>query len=91
MLHIVKQPNALLELIEVYQVGDQLLLVEDSVYLCNAQHPMFTILKSMDVFVLKADAEARGIYNRISPSLSVVDFDGFVELTVAHSTSLTWN
>ncbi|EGU30173.1 hypothetical protein VII00023_14929 [Vibrio ichthyoenteri ATCC 700023] len=91
MLHIVQTPQALVEVANAYQEGDQVLLVEDSVYVSNAQHPQFTILKPMDVLLLEEDALARGISNRVSPSLSVVDFAGFVELTVTHSTSLTWN
>lgn len=91
MLHIVQTAHALSEVSNAYQEGDQVLLVEDSVYVSHAQHPMFTILKSMDVSVLKEDALARGIFNRVSPSLYVVDFAGFVELTATHQTSLTWN
>ncbi|WP_434997237.1 sulfurtransferase complex subunit TusB [Vibrio scophthalmi] len=91
MLHIVQTAQALSEVSNAYQEGDQVLLVEDSVYVSHAQHPMFTILKPMDVSVLKEDALARGIFNRVSPSLCVVDFAGFVELTAAHPTSLTWN
>ena len=61
MLHIVQTAQALSEVSDAYQEGDQVLLVEDSVYVSHAQHPMFTILKPMDVSVLKEDALARGI------------------------------
>ncbi|WP_194439709.1 sulfurtransferase complex subunit TusB [Vibrio fluminensis] len=91
MLHIVKSLTALNELVSLYQAGDQLLLVEDAVYASNAQHPMFPILKSLETFVLSADAQARGIQNRVSPSCTQVDFTQFVELTAKHSKSLTWS
>ena len=90
MLHIIKTPNALQELCTIYQNGDQVLLIEDSVYAANAHHPMFTILKSMDVLALEADTQARGVFNRISPSITMVDYVGFVNLTAQHTSSLTW-
>ena len=29
--------------------------------------------------------------NRVSPSVHIVDYDGFVTLTAESSTSMTWN
>ena len=90
MLHIIKASHALQELCAIYQNGDQVLLMEDSVYVANAHHPMFTILKPMDVLALESDVQARGIIHRISPSITMVDYAGFVNLTAQHASSLTW-
>ncbi|GAK84830.1 tRNA 5-methylaminomethyl-2-thiouridine synthase TusB [Vibrio ponticus] len=91
MLHIVKSLSALNELMPLYKAGDQVILVEDAVYASNAQHPMFSILKTLEACVLIADVQARGIQNRVSPSCTQVDFSQFVELTAKHSNSLTWS
>lgn len=90
MLHIVKCALALQELNHAYQEDDKVLLIEDAVYMANAHHPMFTILKPMNVQVLEADAQARGILHRLSPSVAVVDYAKFVQLTAQHASSLTW-
>ncbi|GAK18717.1 tRNA 5-methylaminomethyl-2-thiouridine synthase TusB [Vibrio sp. JCM 19053] len=41
--------------------------------------------------MLESDAQARGIANRISPSLTIVNYSGFVELTAKQDKSLTWD
>ncbi|UUM30859.1 sulfurtransferase complex subunit TusB [Vibrio japonicus] len=91
MLHIVKSPQALLELGAVVDEHDDVLLIEDAVYVANPQHKDFLKVKGMRVSVLIADLEARGVINRTSPSVALVDYNGFVSLTAKHETSLTWN
>ena len=91
MLHIVKSIAALEEVKKVYTDDDVLLLIQDAVYVVNPLHKTFPILKSLNTFVLQSDLEARGIVNRVSPSVNIVDYDGFVTLTAECSTSLTWN
>lgn len=91
MLHIVKSLTALNELVTLYSDGDQVLLIEDAVYASNTQHPIFPILKALEVFVLVADVQARGIQNRVSPSCHQIDYAGFVDLTAKQISSLTWN
>jgi len=90
MLHIVKTVQALEEVVQVIAESDQLLLVEQAVYAANSQHKAFSRVKGANTSVLVADAQARGIANRISPSVRRVDFDGFVELTVEQPNSVTW-
>ncbi|HAS62069.1 MAG TPA: sulfurtransferase complex subunit TusB [Vibrio sp.] len=91
MLHIVKSLTALNELVALHKDGDQVLLIEDAVYACNAQHPIFPILKELKVCVLIADLQARGIQNRVSPSCRQITYADFVDLTVEQNNSLTWN
>ncbi|NOH73062.1 sulfurtransferase complex subunit TusB [Vibrio pectenicida] len=91
MLHILKSITALEEVNKVYLDTDILLLIQDAVYAVNPLHRTYPLLKKFNILVLKSDLEARGILNRVSPSINVVDYEGFVDLTVEHATSLTWD
>ncbi|NVD07640.1 sulfurtransferase complex subunit TusB [Vibrio sp. JPW-9-11-11] len=91
MLHIIKSVAALSDAVRLCQTQDELLLVEEAVYAAIPQHSAFHQLKKLSVFALKNDLDARGIRHRISPSIKVVDYAGFVELTVKQAKSLTWD
>lgn len=90
MLHIVKTVSALEDVVNVFREGDSLLLIEQAVYAANSQHKAYRQIKGLETFVLSADSMARGIENRITPNANLVDYDGFVELTIKHSNSITW-
>lgn len=90
MLHIVKTIQAIEEVVKVYTQGDQLLLIEDAVYSANPQHKTYPLIQGLNIAVLKADVNARGIANRISPSVLLADYNGFVNLTVESTNSITW-
>ncbi|MDW6002075.1 sulfurtransferase complex subunit TusB [Vibrio mangrovi] len=90
MLHVIKTVSALKEAYLFRSAQDVILLLEDAVYAANPLHHAFGLLKESNVFALEADTKARGIYHRISPSVSVIDYLGFVELTEQHPTSVTW-
>lgn len=90
MLHIVKTVHALPEVVNLFQAGDALLLIEESVYAANPQHRAYRQIQGLNIAVLANDAKARGIENRISSNVVLVDYDGFVELTTNHANSMTW-
>ncbi|PAU35394.1 sulfurtransferase complex subunit TusB [Vibrio coralliilyticus] len=91
MLHIVKSVVALEDVVKVYADGDALLLIEDAVYAVNPQHKTYPLIKGFNTFVLQSDLTARGILNRMSPSIEMVDYEGFVDLTSEQENSLTWD
>ncbi|OOQ65415.1 sulfurtransferase complex subunit TusB [Vibrio parahaemolyticus] len=91
MLHIIKTVSALEDACALYSEQDAVLLIEDAVYAANPQHKAFSQIKHAAVFALKSDIQARGMANRIGPSVTVVDYVGFVELTAKHDKSLTWD
>lgn len=91
MLHIIKSEQALAEAVLVCAEQDTLILIEDAVYLVNPLHKSFAALKGLNVAALVSDIEARGMAQRVSPSITQVDYAGFVQLTALHSKSLTWN
>ncbi|EEX93426.1 hypothetical protein VIOR3934_09338 [Vibrio orientalis CIP 102891 = ATCC 33934] len=90
MLHIVKTIQALEEVVTVFSDGDSLILIEQAVFAANPQHKAYRQIQGLDIFVLVSDAKARGIENRISSNITLADYDGFVELTVTHTNSVTW-
>ena len=91
MLHIIKTVSALEDAVAMFSEQDDILLIEDAVYAANPQHQAFHHVKSAAVFALESDIQARGMGNRISPSVVVVSYSGFVELTVKQDKSLTWD
>ncbi len=91
MLHIIKTVSALESAAALFSEQDDILLIEDAVYAVNPQHQAFHLVKSASIFALESDIQARGMGNRISPSVTVVTYTGFVELTLNHDKSLTWD
>lgn len=90
MLHIIKSSQALFDALPIVTEEDEVLLVEEAIYIANPQHMNFPHLKGKRVSVLAEDAKARGLVQRISPSAVIIDYPGFVELTIQHSKSITW-
>lgn len=88
-LHILNrgpnQTELLQHCLDAMTSGDALLLIEDGVYWSTAH---FTEkLSGVDLYVLTADLEARGLKE---PRGQSVDDDEFVDLTVVHSRSVSW-
>lgn len=90
MLHIVKTVQAIEEAVQVYSNSDQLILIEEAVYAANPQHNTYPLIQGLNIAVLQADVEARGVANRVSPSAVIVDYSGFVNLTAQQPKSITW-
>ncbi|WNJ96962.1 sulfurtransferase complex subunit TusB [Vibrio ruber] len=90
MLHVIKTDAALKQVHPFYSEQDSILLIEDAVYAANPLHYAFEWLKGKNVFVLEADAKARGICHRIDPSTVMTNYLGFVELTEQHHSAMTW-
>lgn len=91
MLHIIKTPQALHDVLSTLSPNDEILLVEEGVYLGRKQHREHTLLPENGVCVLEADLFARGIHAQISSKLKKVNHTGFVQLTADHEQSITWN
>ncbi|WP_299687363.1 sulfurtransferase complex subunit TusB [uncultured Vibrio sp.] len=91
MLHIVKTADKLKLALAYSQPEDDFLLVEDSVYVCLPNHQLFAQISSVGrVSVLKPDLESRGLQQLVSSSLTQVDYEGFVKLTILNDKSVTW-
>ncbi|HFQ15029.1 MAG TPA: sulfurtransferase complex subunit TusB [Rhodobacteraceae bacterium] len=97
MLHIVnKSPferQALENCLSVATKGSAILLIEDGVYAALKNTPSGEKLgassKDLKIFVLGPDLAARGV-DQVIEGAEVVDYGGFVDLTVEYSPVQSW-
>ncbi len=98
MLHIVNkspfQTSTLQSCLRMVQAGYALLLTEDAVYAATTgtewTEPMRQASAKFKVYVLQPDLDARGLTARLIDGVNLVDYGGFVDLTVEHPTSHAW-
>jgi len=74
--------------------GSAVLLIEDGVYAAakdTAVSPtMREAQKTVTIYALKPDVEARGMQNRVMDGVRLVDYGGFVDLVAEHSAVQSW-
>ncbi len=99
MLFIISQSpfaaNALQSCLQHAPAGSALLLIENGVYaaLANSQIagqpiPFQQLYK---VYALQEDLAARGLLLQVLSEIAVIDYDGFVELTLQHEQIINWS
>ncbi len=94
MLHIVKHSRLLPEVIACANPEDSILLIGDAVYAVNPQHKDHRLIdpSAFSYYFLLPDMQARGIFvEERKGALKSIDFRGFVRLTEAHTSSMTWD
>ena len=97
MLHIVnKSPwerNALDSLLRIARTGS-VLLIEDGVYAATrgsvAEARVREAMTRLALYVLRPDAEARAVADRIIEGVTPVDYGGFVDLVTTHRNCQSW-
>jgi len=99
MLHTVnKSPferNSLVSCLGFANQDQALLLYEDGIYAAlqgTSVEPVMTeALKKLKIYVLTADLEARGMrIENVITGIQPIDYDGFVDLVVAHKPIQAW-
>ncbi|MEH6582168.1 MAG: sulfurtransferase complex subunit TusB [Halioglobus sp.] len=72
--------------------SDAILLMGNGVYAALDRTTASASLQATgaEIFVLESDARAAGIVSRIPKFASLVDFEGFVSLTVRFDRQLAW-
>ena len=74
--------------------GDTLLFIEDGVFSLIENSLSFSKIKALRdhhaITALLPDAQARGVNNHLPEWVTLVDYDGFVELTETHEKTLSW-
>jgi tRNA 2-thiouridine synthesizing protein B len=98
MLHTVnKSPfehQALEACLKFARQGSAVLLIEDGVYAAardTAVSPQLqAALKTVSVYALKSDVEARGMQHRVMDGVRLVDYGGFVDLVAEHNAVQSW-
>jgi tRNA 2-thiouridine synthesizing protein B len=98
MLHTVnKSPfehRSLETCLKFARPGSAVLLIEDGVYAAARDTAvsiqMQEAAKSVSIYALKPDVEARGLQNRVMDGVRLVDYGGFVDLVVEHNAVQSW-
>jgi len=98
MLHTVnKSPfehKALEACLRFARQGSAVLLIEDGVYAAArdtaVSKQLQEALKSVSIYALKPDIEARGMQNRVMDGVRLVDYGGFVDLVAEHNAVQSW-
>lgn len=98
MLHTInKSPfdhNTFETCLRFAQQGSAVLLIEDGVYAAArdtaVSKQVQEALKSVSIYALKPDVEARGMQNRVMDGVRLVDYEGFVDLVVEHNAVQSW-
>ncbi len=99
MLHIVnKSPfekTTLDSCLRYAQEGSAVLLIEDGVYAAlrgtSVSERMRGALETIKVYVLEPDLKTRGMgQSKLLDGVELVDYGGFVDLTVAHEIVQSW-
>lgn len=72
--------------------GDDLLLIQDGVLAAIEGSRFVEMLNNAPITVsaLKEDIDARGLAARISAKIDVVSYTDFVNLSVKHTTQMSW-
>ena len=96
MLHIITTTTGHEVLLQRISRGDALLFVESAVLSLhkNSHYSqiLLHLLQHCQCYALEADLLARGLAaDRILAEVAVVDYQGFVNLTVKHAVIKTWN
>lgn len=98
MLHIINksplQTSTLDSCLALAQPGSALLLIEDGIYAATAgsaaEARMRQACSTLKVYALQPDMDARGVTARLIDGVTLVDYGGFVDLTVEYRTSHSW-
>ena len=98
MLHIInKSPfekNSLQSCISCAKDGSAILLIEDGVYgvLNNSAvaEDVKGAMGSNTVYALEADVQARGIADKVLDGIQLIDYNGFVDLSVENDKIQSW-
>lgn len=98
MLHIVnKSPlekTSLNSCLATALPGAAVLLIEDGVYAATrgnaAEAALRDAMGRLKVYVLKPDMDARGMADRVTDGVTLVDYGGFVDLVAEHPNCQSW-
>jgi tRNA 2-thiouridine synthesizing protein B len=98
MLHIINkspfQTSTLQSCLRIAQPGHALLLIEDAVYAATTgtgvEDHVRQACSTLKVYALQPDMDARGVTAKLIEGVTLVDYGGFVDLTLKHHTSHSW-
>lgn len=84
--------TAFRDCLRVGKPGDALLLMGDGVYaaLAGGEAASMLVDSGIEVHILEPDARSAGILTQLPAYYSLVDYDGFVELTERFTRQMAW-
>lgn len=100
MLHIINrsptESAALSSCLRYAQAGHAILFIANGVLatLDNCKDTIAlikTALTQQDLYALEPDLIARGVLSRVLPGIKLIDYAGFVALTVQHQPIQNWS
>jgi tRNA 2-thiouridine synthesizing protein B len=77
MLYIINKSSLPTDAFCLIKTDDVILLIEDGVYINNLN-------MTENSYALKSDVIARGLLDKISSQIKLIDYEGFVELAIQH-------
>ena len=94
MLHIIQQSpfnsNVLQRCLQHTQTGDTVLFIQDGVLaILNPEN--FMRHSALHFYFLAADVQTRGLQDKVTADVTLIDYDQFVALTIAQHPILTWS
>ena len=98
MLHIVNkshaQTSSLRSCLRLAKPGHALLLTEDGIYAATqavaGSSGIADAVKTLKVYALQPDVDARGMAGKLVDGVTAVDYDGFVDLVAEHPNNQSW-
>jgi len=98
LLHIVnKSPfdtNAIYSCLDNAAKDSAILLIEDGIYAAlnnsKVSDSMKDAMSRLTIYALEPDIKARGMGDKIMEGIKLVDYNGFVDLTVEHHSVQSW-
>ncbi|SFU95602.1 sulfurtransferase complex subunit TusB [Xenorhabdus koppenhoeferi] len=81
--------NAMLALVS--ETDDVLLIQNGVLFGINDNRYLAKLMRTgAGIYALQEDLDARGLIEQISDRVKVIDYDGFVSLTVKHQQNFAW-
>ncbi|MEJ2764575.1 sulfurtransferase complex subunit TusB [Photobacterium sp. MCCC 1A19761] len=96
MLHTIMtspfQSQALQRCLRYLAPQDEILLIQDAVVAGIEKNAWSETLTQagVNIYVLEADLVARGLRDQMNDRFQIVDYSGFIELTIRHETQMKW-
>lgn len=98
LLHIVnKSPfdtNAIDSCLNNAAKGSAILLIEDGIYAAvknsKVSDKVKDAMSNLTVYALEPDVKARGMHDKVMEGIKMIDYSGFVDLTVEHNAVQSW-
>jgi tRNA 2-thiouridine synthesizing protein B len=96
MLHILSKTPLDLVILERMTTGDMIILIEDAVIEALINGPCHLHWQHQQqhqkIFVLAADLDIRGLKSdRIVKGIEIIDYQGFVQLTINNEVIHSWH